>query len=209
MLDAVFQTLRKNALRLAPYVVIYFTFLVLMFPAVAVAASASREYQLKAAFLYKFLAFIDWDETVASRTARMHGGEICILGSNPFGDSFDRLIELNGTEERRVSIRQVVGPAVPESCSILFVSRSEEGHLGGVLDGMSNSSVVTVSDIDGFAQKGGIIELVVQDRFVRFLINQERARSKGIRLSSQLLALAQQLVVGSAHEYLQAYIASA
>ena len=55
---------------------------------------------------------------------------------------------------------------------------------------MSSSSVVTISEVDGFTQRGGIINFYLVDQKVRFEVNVEAAQRKKIRINAQLLARA-------------------
>ena len=49
--------------------------------------------------------------------------------------------------------------------------------------------MLTVSDITHFADRGGVIGLVEQDRVLRFVINRTAAREARLDVSSQLLHL--------------------
>jgi len=55
---------------------------------------------------------------------------------------------------------------------------------------VSGASVLTVSDVDRFAEAGGVIGLYNIDNNVQFSINLEQARSASLQINSQLLKLA-------------------
>lgn len=147
----------------------------------------SREYQLKAAYLTKFLNFIEWKSGYGAEPKR----SICILGDNPFGDSIEVLAS---AYKMAVDIRELRGASEADGCHLVYVSRSENSRLAPILETLNASGPVTVSDIAGFAERGGTIELIVQGRHVRFVINQRQATQSKFRLSSQLLALAKDLL---------------
>jgi hypothetical protein len=50
--------------------------------------------------------------------------------------------------------------------------------------------ILTVSEIEGFAQRGGIINFIIVEKKIRFEINPDAAKQVGIHISSQLLQLA-------------------
>ena len=151
-------------------------------------AGVSLEYEIKAAYLYNFLNYIDWPD--------QSGGTIVIgvVGENPFGPA---LAPLNGrkVKGRTVAVREVSSAAEMRSCQIIFISPSEKQRFGAILDGLKNSRILTVSEIDGFAERGGIINFISERNKVRFEINVEAARGKGLTISSELLKLAR--LVGS------------
>jgi hypothetical protein len=143
-----------------------------------------REQQLKAAFFYKFLGFIDWE---SRENSLVSPPQLCILGES----SLDELVkELADLDREEVTIRSIQHPEDGRDCSLVFISRSEEEVLPFVLQTLKEGSAVTVSDIPGFVSEGGIIEFVMATPHVHFIINREAAERKGVRISSQLLALA-------------------
>jgi hypothetical protein len=77
-----------------------------------------------------------------------------------------------------------------KNCQIVFISPSEKQRFGQILESLKDSKTLTVSEIEGFAEQGGIINFVSERNKVRFEINPEAARSKGLTISSELLKLA-------------------
>ncbi|MFC1592266.1 YfiR family protein, partial [Thermodesulfobacteriota bacterium] len=72
-------------------------------------------------------------------------------------------------------------------CHILFVSSSEEERLSELLKSFENRNVLTVSDIEGFAAKGVVIEFYKKEDFLRLKINLRAAERAGLKISSKLL----------------------
>lgn len=144
------------------------------------------EYQLKAAFLLNFTKFVDWPE--AERVAAANTPfAICIYGDDPFGGALDQIIQGESVDGRRLIVRRLARSA-PESCQVLFFGKSEPrmSHILSTLPG----GVLTVGDSEQFLAEGGTIAFIVENRRVRFGINQRHARHAGLRISSKLLTLA-------------------
>ena len=165
------------------------TWLVLaLFAATSAQAGLSLEYEMKAAYLFKFINYVDWPD--------LSGGTITIgvVGDNPFGDA---LAPLNGRKVngRTVVVREVSSPAEWRNCQIVFISPSEKQRYGQIIESLKGTRTLTVSEIDGFAERGGIINFVAERNKVRFEINNAAARSKGLTISAELLKLAK--IVGS------------
>ncbi len=77
-----------------------------------------------------------------------------------------------------------------KGCHILFVSVSEEDALESIFDRIQGQSILTVSELEQFAPRGGMISLIkVGDNF-RFEVNAKAARDVHLSISSQLLKLA-------------------
>jgi hypothetical protein len=168
-------------------------------PANAVAqASASPEYQLKAVFLFNFAQFVEWPASAFAGpdTPLVIG----VLGQDPFGSYLDETVRGETVNGRPFQVRRYRGVDEIGTCHILFVGRpgadrfaGREGadRLQGVLDSLRGRSILTVSDAEGFASRGGMIRFVTDRNRIRLRINLEAAQAADLTLSSKLLRPAQ------------------
>jgi uncharacterized protein DUF4154 len=155
----------------------------------AAPAQASPEYQLKAVFLFNFAQFVEWPASAfPGPDAPLVIG---ILGDDPFGPYLDETIRGESVNNRPLSIRRYRTVQEIDTCHILFVSRREQGHLQGILDSLKGRSILTVSDFEGFASRGGMIRFVTDRNRIRLRINLDAARAANLTLSSKLLRPAQ------------------
>lgn len=53
-----------------------------------------------------------------------------------------------------------------------------------------NWNALTISDIEGFAERGGVIGFIALENKIHFAINVDAAERMGLKISSQLLRLA-------------------
>ena len=152
----------------------------------------TREYLIKAAFLYDLIKQTRWP----SAQAHM---QICVVGSDPFGPAW-RSIEGRpvGTTKLHIEARQPDQSL--DGCSVVFVGLSEQGRVSQIVVGLANSPVLTVSEIAGFAQVGGIVRLMNVDNRLHFKINLAAARQAKLAISTDVLKLADsvQVEAGSA-----------
>jgi hypothetical protein len=160
---------------------------VFVVPVVARAEVAAPEYDIKAAFLFNFTKFVEWPPTAF--TDEHSPLKICVLGENPFGKILRVLTEEEATG-RRLSLIHLDRLNSLETCHVLFVSRSERDRLPQVLAAVHSAPVLTVSDVPGFIDQGGMINFILEGSKVRFEVNQEAAERAGLKISSRLLALA-------------------
>jgi len=155
---------------------------------------AAAEYEVKAAFLYNFIQFVDWPE------AAFYDGRssfrVCVLGDDPFGDSLKTVVK-EEVAGRKLTLWRVKAMNDPAGCQLLFVSPSERQRLPQILAAVRGAPVLTVGDTEGFLEKGGIINFVGEGARVRFEINQDMAKQSGLRISSKLLRLATRVVPGA------------
>jgi len=149
--------------------------------------SAGSDYKVKAAYLYQFTKFTQWPDGLflnAETPIR-----ICVLGRNPFGSSLDNFSSRT-SQNRGLLIEYLPSLQSITSCHVVFISRSEEKRLTQILQRIENSPVLTVSDMEGFVYRGGIIGFVPKRRKVGIEINVSASRAAGAKLSSKLLEVA-------------------
>jgi hypothetical protein len=148
-----------------------------------------REYDLKALFLYNFAQFVEWP-TSAFRTPDAPL-VIGVLGQDRFGKSLDDLTRSEAVHRRKLTIQRFRRFEDVGDCHILFIDRSQAPSLKQIVDGLRAKPVLTVSDIDGFAGRGGMIQFITEEERIRLRINVEAAKAANLTISSKLLKLAE------------------
>ena len=146
------------------------------------------EYAVKAAYLYNFGRFIEWPTGIMQ--AQSDSFDICVLGEDPFGATLNAAVANEKVVGKRVVAKQIPQPQDAVNCRVLFISLSEERRLKQILASLGTASVLTVSDLPQFAQRGGMVQFVLEDNKVRFEVNSATAARAGLTLSSELLKLA-------------------
>ncbi len=146
-----------------------------------------HEYELKAAFLYNFINFVEWPSHSFPDEGFPIG--IGILGQSPLGEILPKA-DLRPLKGRDVVIKKLKHGDDIRGCNILFIPSSEKDHLKEILDKTRKRNILTVSDMKGFSQMGGIITFIQMNNQIRFELNLEAAQEAGLAISSKLLNLA-------------------
>ncbi|MGD0362371.1 MAG: YfiR family protein [Bryobacteraceae bacterium] len=149
-------------------------------------AEEASEYQVKAAFLFNFTKFVEWQ--AAAFAAPDSPIVICILGDDPFGTVLEQTVAGEVVNGRKVAVRRMKQAPPPKSCQVVFAGRPGKEVLK-LLPGLG-PGVLTVGEGENFVRGGGMIAFVLENRRVRFDINQAAAENAGIKLSSRLLSVA-------------------
>jgi hypothetical protein len=152
------------------------------------ATAALTEYEVKAGFLYHFGWFVEWPDTTDQGRAPVF--TIGVLGAHPFRGVLDDVMRGKRIGERPVVIQYHQRVEEALSSHILFISASEEAWLPAILSRLGAASVLTVSDMEHFTERGGMIALRLVGQKVRFDVNRDATERAGLKLSSQLLRLA-------------------
>jgi hypothetical protein len=152
------------------------------------AQSVSKEYQVKAAFLYNFSQFIEWPASALPGTQPLIIG---VLGEDPFGAYLDELVRGERVSNHPLIVRRFHQVAEIRTCHILFISQSEANRLEQILTYLKGRNILTVGDIENFAGRGGMIRFVTENNRIRFGINLAAARDANLTISSKLLRAAE------------------
>jgi hypothetical protein len=145
----------------------------------------SKEYQVKAAFLYNFSQFVVWPTEAfpEAQTPMVIG----VIGEDPFGAYLDEIVHGEQVNNRPLIVRRYHQVEEINICHILFVSQSETKRLEQIFARLKGRSILTVGDIEGFAKQGGMIRFVSENDKIRFRINVEAAKAAKLSISSKLL----------------------
>jgi ribosomal protein L14E/L6E/L27E len=182
-------------------------------PSVAADSEPSQERQVKAAFVYNFINFVDWPkEKMPDSNEPIIIG---IVGDKDFVKYFDPVKDKQ-IKNKNIAVKYFDGfPKTKKSkekdnsqwnqkiealkkCHILMFSTCDSEEIfenpGRIIKALEGSSVLTVGDTAGFLEAGGIINLLVEDEKVRFEINLDLAKHNNLKIRAKLLKLAKRVI---------------
>ena len=154
----------------------------------AMAQSSYKEYQVKSVFLLNFTRFVTWPENAFADPADPI--RLCVFGEDPFDNLLEKVVEGERVNQREVVIKRFKDMEGLTSCHLLFFSAAEKNNLPKLLEILNHSPVLTVSEYEGFAHQGGIINFIWKEGAVHFEINLEVAKQAELEISFKLLKLA-------------------
>jgi hypothetical protein len=149
------------------------------------------EYQIKAVCLYNFLLFVQWPDGF---DGPFTDPTICILGQDPFAGAFagieDQPRGPTGSRVRLKRLGRLKQTTDLSGCHIIFISSSEQNRLAEILSKLEGAPSLTVADVEGFLEVGGMIQLVIKDESIGWRINLTPVEEAGLEIDTQLLDLA-------------------
>ena len=153
------------------------------------------EQRVKAAFLYKFAGYVDWP--AASFASADTPITIAVLGAEPLAVELSQVVAGRTVNNRNLAVRRLKPGEALTGVHILFVGSAEQSRMGQLARSAQQNAVLAVSESEGALSQGSMINFVVSDRRVRFEVGLDSAEKGGLRLSSRLLAVAQQVRTGN------------
>jgi len=153
--------------------------------ATANATSVAQDAALKAAFIYKFAQFTEWQSLPAGTPI-----VVCAAGDEAVSAALVESLRGLSINGHPMDVARPNTTAMWRSCHVLFVDAAEVRRSADGLGAIRTLPVLSVSNGKGFADRDGIIELYVESGKTAFAINVDATARSGLRLSSQLLDLA-------------------
>jgi len=138
--------------------------------------SAQEEYEMKARFLYNVAQLVYWPPAENKQPL-----VFCFLGKDVFGNTLNTIKDKK-VEQRQIVLKRNVSLNEVEQCQVLFVAN--------ILAKVSKKMILTVSDIGSFAEQGGMVHLLKEEKRIRLVVNLRAARDSSVKLSSRLLTVA-------------------
>ncbi|MBI4605197.1 MAG: YfiR family protein [Planctomycetes bacterium] len=162
----------------------------LAFACAALFASGLRgdqqtEYRIKAACLFNFAKFIEWPPQAFKDASSPV--VFAVLGTDPFGEILEHTLKGKPVSGRPIAIKRFARLEDLEPCHVLFVGGSEKERVAAVLGAARAARAATVSEIEGFAESGGVFRFYLKDQKVQFELNHRAAKESGLEISSKLL----------------------
>jgi len=160
----------------------------------APALPAPTETQVKAVFLFNFARFVDWPAmTYVGANAPF---TVCVYGNDPFGTDLDAAMRGETVDGRSMVVRRLHALSELTQCQIVFIANSADRELESVVAALDRRATLTVSDLEGAAQRGVMVRMVTENGKIRLRVNIDAVRAARITISSNLLRAAE--IVGSA-----------
>jgi hypothetical protein len=154
--------------------------------------SIGLERRVKAAYLYKFAAYVEWPSPAVSTPDAPF--TIAIVGDDELATDVERVCIDRTINGHRIVVRRLDPGASIDGAQIVFIGRNQADRLEHILATAPIAPCLVVTETDGALTRGSIINFVLVDAHVRFEISQAAAGVRGLNLSSRLLAVAVSVV---------------
>ncbi len=167
--------------------------LVLSLVPIAVQAGELKdEYSIKAAFVYKFSRYIQWPD-------HAFAGDDDTLRVTVFADPelAEEFRKLEGTKvgNHIVRIKITDDPVEAQDSHVVFLGHSQREIWPRVQAALLDEPVLLVGEMNGFLESGGIINLRLEHQKIKFQVNLEEARERGLTIGSRILKLASSVIM--------------
>src|SRR6266480_2660061 len=149
----------------------------------------------KAAFLYKFSAFVEWP--LRAFAGPESSFTIGVIGADELAAQLEQIVKGRTVLERAVVVRRMRRGESVEGIQMLFIGQAEGARLAEILASAKGQSVLTVTESEDALSHGSMINFVFVDDKVRFDVALPQAERGALRISARLLAVARKVLTSS------------
>jgi hypothetical protein len=168
------------------WVVLVFAYFVLTVPAIG---QVSKEYQLKAVFLWRLAQFTQWPsdafETADSPII------ICLLGDNPFDGALNAAVAGETAHGRKFVVQHHRAVEQLQTCHILYMAAAGPRQAKEITAALARRSVLTARDGGIASSYPTVIQFITEQSKIRLQINLKAAAAARLVLDPRLLRSAQ------------------
>lgn len=156
------------------------------------AASASVERGVKAAFLYKFLGYVEFPAQLEAGAPYVVG----IAGADDIAAELNRISVGRNVNGHPVTARTLREGEPVAGLQLLFIGAGEGARGAALLRAAQQANVLTVTEGPNGLQGGSVINFRLVDDRIRFEVSLDAAEKSNLKLSSRLLSVAYAVVKG-------------
>jgi len=176
----------RTGLRRIPHVTCIVITVLLLVGGMA-SAQDVPESTLKAAFIYNFAKFTEWPASVVAATKPL---AFCVIGDPAVGDALEQAVRGRMLGGHTLGVSQVAPIGPPRGCHVLYLSGVTVAAAAQFVAVLRDEPVLTMSDVEGFTDRGGIAQCFFEHGQLRFNIRLESVTRARLQISSRLLVLA-------------------
>jgi hypothetical protein len=164
--------------------------LLLVFPLLCQQKKAVKveEYQLKIAMIKRFFDFIKWPTVPGHPDPGKF--VIGIVGDTPLSDYLETLSDQPIIPDKKVIFKAISDLSQVRECHVLIIGNIDAERLKEILTVTGDLPILSISETEGFAEIGVLINLFKIDNNVKFEINYQSVKRSGLVFSSKLYKLA-------------------
>lgn len=154
------------------------------------ADATTEEYRVKAALVYNFARYTEWPPEAFQKPDEPL--RMTVFGPADLKPVFSGL---NGkmVGQHPVEVVFASKPEESQGCHLLFLAQSERDLWPQIWTALRGSHALSVGEMNGFLKGGGVMNLHLVNKKVRFQVNLKNMRDQDIQISSQILKLASKI----------------
>lgn len=153
-------------------------------PTVCAGQPELQEQEIQAGLMYNFLKYTQWPESVMAQGKII----VCLFEGDPFAKPLQSLFG-RSVNERSIMLNMVRSMDETTVCQLLFIPVNAKNRWPELKKFLARKHILTVSNITGFVQNGGMIEFARKNNHISVNLNIDEVAAAELKVQEQLLKL--------------------
>lgn len=148
------------------------------------ATPPAEDYTIYSLFIYNFIRFTQWPSTEKAFT-------IGITDSGEANQAMQKMAKLKSSSTMEIAILNTLDESQLSKCQIIFVTALNKDLALKLAKKLEDKPIMIVTEDSDLTQKGATFSFKVIEGKLRFQVNNESAKQKGLKISNSLLSMAE------------------
>src|ERR1700722_4920072 len=149
-------------------------------------AESDSEEAVEGAFLSRFTGYVDWPPQAAADPQFT----IAVLDAGGVATELERLLQNRQIQNRPAQVRPIKNLRELDGAQMLYIGGSHRDDLHRLISSVAGRPVLVVTSQEGGLDAGSSVNFLLIDPRGRFEISLDAAQGSGLRVASELLAVA-------------------
>lgn len=158
------------------------------------AAASVGEDRVKAAYLFRFIGYVEWPATSFPKADTPY--QIGVMFADEVADELQAIASTRTVNNRQIVVRKLQGNELPGGLHMLFIGAGERGRQTQFLRQLQQQPVVLVTEFEGALAQGSMINFRLIDDRLRFEVGLGPAERSGLKFNSRMLGVASSVIKG-------------
>ena len=163
-------------------------FAALLLALACAAAAQPKEHEVKAAFVFKFLSFVEFPREALAADAPIVVG---VVGAEEVAAELQQIVSGRSVDGRKVLLRRLREGEPYAGTHLVFFGRGEAARLRDLQRTAPAQPLLIVCDWEGALEQGAVVNFLRDESRVRFEVALDAAERRRLRISPRMLAVAQ------------------
>ena len=156
---------------------------------------SATERSVKAAFLYKFLGYVEWPPAASGEADAPL--TIGVIDADDIAAELAQITAGRTINNRPVAVRRLKEGDPLTGIQVLFIGGADVARLNRLLKMAQQRSILSVTEADAALSQGSVINFMLINGRIRFEVSLDAAEKSNLKLSSRMLAVAYHVQKGA------------
>ncbi|RUA33908.1 MAG: YfiR family protein [Bacteroidetes bacterium] len=153
-----------------------------------VSTAQEKNYRFHKVFFYSFTKYIEWPED-----KKKGDFIIAVMGESNITPLLKEMAEIKKVGDRNIKVVQLNDVKQGDFYHILFIPSEQNQNFAEIKNTLNNQACLLVTESEGMARKGSMINFKDVDGKLRFEVNTQKLESSGLKMSQELTRFGEEI----------------